>query len=570
MNFKLLIITLALTSGFIGSVFAQQTTGDVSGAAILYEPDPKADADLIKQLKDKAVIIRTQEGSFMIELFPEDAPKHVEHFLKLVESNYYQGTIFHRIIPGFMIQGGDPNTKNPELDRSMWGQGRPDYNIDNEFNTINHVRGIVSMARGQNIDSAGSQFFIVHKDSPHLDGQYTAFGKLIPGTYSFDNLDRIAELDTDNRDAPIDTNIVKIIETQIVDPYQSPFGEPMKSDYIVRDIKTGGGTIQEYKNSKHDVQFTLPYRWSGTHIPTGDFAFLMEPTPMNHSVLKQIEISGFTPQVLVTADERNPRTPADIVILDSDIFSIKSASDPEIISNYLIENMMGTQGHLLTTLQTLETPEGTEQFKLLQIHFTNQETQYSVVYINTVEFFRYEVNAFTQVLRHFILPIDGELQRLDLTTNDGYRAVLDQSKVFEEQTVEEPIQLPTEIGGCLIATASYGSELAPQVQQLRELRDNTVLQTESGAIFMASFNQFYYSFSPAIADYERENTTFKEIVKLTLPPLLTSLTLLQYVDIDSESEMLGYGIAIILLNIGMYFIAPAVLITKIRSFYKLQ
>ena len=116
-------------------------------------------------------------------------------------------------------------------------------------------------------------------------------------------------------------------------------------------------------------------------------------------------------------------------------------------------------------------------------------------------------------------------------------------------------------GGCLIATAAFGSEMAPQVQFLRELRDNTVLQTESGTSFMAGFNQFYYSFSPAIADYERENPVFKEAVKITLTPLLTSLTLLQYVDIDSESEMLGYGIGVILLNIGMYFVAPAVLLS---------
>jgi len=120
-------------------------------------------------------------------------------------------------------------------------------------------------------------------------------------------------------------------------------------------------------------------------------------------------------------------------------------------------------------------------------------------------------------------------------------------------------------GGCLIATAAFGSELSPQVQFLREIRDNTVLQTESGTSFMAGFNQFYYSFSPAVADYERENPVFKEAVKLTLTPLLTSLTLLQYADIDSESEMLGYGIGIILLNIGMYFVAPAVLIMKIRK-----
>jgi len=107
--------------------------------------------------------------------------------------------------------------------------------------------------------------------------------------------------------------------------------------------------------------------------------------------------------------------------------------------------------------------------------------------------------------------------------------------------------------------------MAPQVQFLRELRDNTVLQTESGTSFMTGFNQFYYSFSPYIADYERENPAFKETVKLALTPLLTSLTLLQYVDIDSESEMLGYGIGVILLNIGMYFVAPAVLIMAVRK-----
>jgi hypothetical protein len=120
-------------------------------------------------------------------------------------------------------------------------------------------------------------------------------------------------------------------------------------------------------------------------------------------------------------------------------------------------------------------------------------------------------------------------------------------------------------GGCLIATAAFGSEMAPQVQFLREIRDNTVLQTQSGTTFMTGFNQFYYSFSPTIADYERENSAFKETVKIAITPMLTSLAILNYVDIDSEEEMLGYGIGIILLNIGMYFIAPAIVIFKIRK-----
>ena len=120
-------------------------------------------------------------------------------------------------------------------------------------------------------------------------------------------------------------------------------------------------------------------------------------------------------------------------------------------------------------------------------------------------------------------------------------------------------------GGCLIATAAFGSEMESQVQFLREIRDNTLLQTKSGNVFMTGFNQFYYSFSPAIADYERENPVFKEAVKLTLTPLLTSLTLLNYVDIDTEQEMLGYGIGVILLNIGMYFVVPAVLIMSVKK-----
>ncbi|MEX2191977.1 MAG: CFI-box-CTERM domain-containing protein [Nitrosarchaeum sp.] len=120
-------------------------------------------------------------------------------------------------------------------------------------------------------------------------------------------------------------------------------------------------------------------------------------------------------------------------------------------------------------------------------------------------------------------------------------------------------------GGCLIATAAFGSELAPQVQQLRELRDNTLLQTESGKSFMSSFNDLYYSFSPIIADYERENPLFKETVKIMITPMISSLLILNYVDMDSEASVLGYGISLILLNIGMYFVAPGIVIHRIRK-----
>ena len=131
----------------------------------------------------------------------------------------------------------------------------------------------------------------------------------------------------------------------------------------------------------------------------------------------------------------------------------------------------------------------------------------------------------------------------------------------------EVINQPKEGGGCLIATAAYGSEMAPQVQVLREIRDNKVMSTELGASFMTGFNQFYYSFSPVIADYERENPLFKEAVKIVLTPLVSSLAILDYA--DSEDEILGYGISLIILNFGMYIAAPAIVIYKTRKFVKI-
>ena len=119
-------------------------------------------------------------------------------------------------------------------------------------------------------------------------------------------------------------------------------------------------------------------------------------------------------------------------------------------------------------------------------------------------------------------------------------------------------------GGCLIATAAFGSEMAPQVQHLREIRDEVVMQTESGAAFMAAFNQLYYSFSPSMADLERQHPAFKELVRVAITPMLASLSILDHIPIDSEAEMLGYGTGIILLNVGMYVGLPAAVILKVH------
>jgi hypothetical protein len=134
----------------------------------------------------------------------------------------------------------------------------------------------------------------------------------------------------------------------------------------------------------------------------------------------------------------------------------------------------------------------------------------------------------------------------------------------EKQTQEEIQENNQEGGGCLIATAAFDSELSTQVQMLREVRDTKIMDTKVGGIFTSGFNQFYYSFSPAIADMERQSPLFKEIVKISITPLLATLSLLNNIDIDSEIEMLGVGIGIISLNVGFYFVIPAVVAIKIK------
>jgi hypothetical protein len=147
---------------------------------------------------------------------------------------------------------------------------------------------------------------------------------------------------------------------------------------------------------------------------------------------------------------------------------------------------------------------------------------------------------------------------------------VDQKRIEAKETVEQKAsEVMSEIeetagGGCLIATASFGSELSPQVQQLRELRDNQLLKTESGSAFMESFNGFYYTFSPTIADYERENPVFKESVKLAITPMISSLSILNYVEMDSELDVLAYGTSLIILNIGMYAGVPAIVVMGIK------
>ncbi len=147
------------------------------------------------------IAVSSQEeswGDIVLKFYPDVAPNHAMNFCKLAAQNFYDGTTFHRVIPGFMIQGGDPNSKNP--DRSNHGMGGPGYHIKAEFNNKPHKRGVLSMARAQDPDSAGSQFFICVADASFLDGQYTAFGEVVSG---LELIDRVVNAKRDGRDNPL-------------------------------------------------------------------------------------------------------------------------------------------------------------------------------------------------------------------------------------------------------------------------------------------------------------------------------------------------------------------------------
>jgi peptidyl-prolyl cis-trans isomerase B (cyclophilin B) len=181
--------------GMLVGVALSVSGGEAVGAA------DKAPTSQAETPKGPRAIIKTKFGDIEMKFYPDVAPKHVENFIKLAKSGFYNGTIFHRVIPGFMIQGGDPNTKD-SLKKDIYGQGGPGHTVKAEFggnNPIPHKRGIVSMARAADPDSAGSQFFIVVEDSRFLDGKYSVFGEVTRG---IGVADKIVNLARDERDNP--------------------------------------------------------------------------------------------------------------------------------------------------------------------------------------------------------------------------------------------------------------------------------------------------------------------------------------------------------------------------------
>jgi peptidyl-prolyl cis-trans isomerase B (cyclophilin B) len=482
---------------------------------------------LVGITENPVVVFETNLGNIVIELFPEDAIEHIQNFLHLSSTGYYDNTIFHRIIPGFMIQGGDPNTISGEV--NTWGMGGPDEKLDAEFNTIKHNRGIVSMARSADPNSAGSQFFIVHQDSPHLDGEYTAFGRLA-SEESFQTLDKIAELQTDRSDRPIDPEQVRIIKTTIISDSEVlgyiPFVDPERTGSAKKE--SIGNQI--FESQKLGVRFSAPEGWL---LQQPDTSVTGAP---NVAVVGP-KVDGVNPVISLTIKNIGDQTIDDLIIEKNNVLDEAVYANKLVIINQekVRSNVYQTEAIGNFELDGLEL-----KIKFLEVMIVekSESKSYTFAYSNIFDNFDNEFGKYQETLNSFEL--------------------LSQKNSILKTSTESS----EEGGGCLIATAAYGSELAPQVQMLREIRDNQLMNTESGSAFMTTFNEFYYSFSPIIADYERENPYFKEAVKLAITPIISSLSIME--NAESESEVLSIGISVIALNLAMYLGVPAIVVVGIK------
>ena len=199
MKLPFLLCTLGVFAAVMAGCAQQTNTPPAAAPATNATPAAAAAVPATTTDTNDVAVITTSLGVMVVEFYPDVAPNHVANFKKLAKSGFYDGTCFHRVIKGFMIQGGDPNTKD-DSKKDTWGMGGPGYTINAEFNSKHHARGILSMARTSDPNSAGSQFFICHGDAGFLDGQYTVFGNLIKG---FDVLDKIATTPTEPGDRPV-------------------------------------------------------------------------------------------------------------------------------------------------------------------------------------------------------------------------------------------------------------------------------------------------------------------------------------------------------------------------------
>lgn len=478
------------------------------------------------QTSDDLVILHTEQGRLVIELFPDDAPNHVANFASLAADGFYDGTLFHRIIQGFMIQGGDPNTRpDSGAPQSSWGTGGPETNVAAEFNDIMHNRGIVSMARSSQPDSAGSQFFIVHHDSNFLDGQYTVFGRLATQE-SYQTLDAIALAETDTNDRPLRPDSARVIVAEVMTKSQAAASglnlldqdppERVQSIDDMSNVQSGA-----YMNEDLNMSITFPEGWviqtaGGDGLP---------------DIVAVGPLTGILPaNIAVYAENATDRSLDSIIeskLADLETYAERGTLD---ILNQELVTINDREAFVLDAAEIITIAGQPAEVRYREVTLVASGTVYTFLYSNEARNFDASLSLFEESLQSF--------------------------DVLEEESDDQP-ELPLG-GGCLIATAAFGSEISPQIQQLRELRDNHLVRTAAGSGFVEWFNTIYYSFSPHVADYQRENPIFREMVQLSITPMISVLSLLNHVSLDTETEVVAYGSAVILLVLLSY-LGPALI-----------
>jgi peptidyl-prolyl cis-trans isomerase B (cyclophilin B) len=392
------------------------------------------------------------------------------------------------------------------------------------------------MARSADPNSAGSQFFIVHKDSNFLDEQYTAFGRIVTEE-SFQTLDKIALVETGEKDIPVNTEQVRITKAELV--LRSDVSDLLElpdPERITTPITSSSGS-QHYENKELDIVFDVPEGW-----------LLQQPEKTDENspdvVAVGPKVGLVNPVISLTISNAKGKSLDDLIQEKTEFLKTALASgNLEIISQEK-STINGKQVY------------ATDAKGFFQSDGQSYNVQFKEVIISTSE--KFYVFAYSNGVDNF----NDQISRFDESVN-SFKIISESIK--ETESYVDFGETEKKGGGCLIATATYGSELAPQVQQLRELRDNSLLQTASGTSFMAGFSQFYYSFSPTIADWERENPIFKEVVKIAITPMLSTLSIMTLAEDGSEAEVLGLGISVIALNIGMYFVAPVMIIHRLRK-----
>ena len=382
--------------------------------------------------QDPVIIFETELGTIVIELFVADATEHTKNFISLSTSGFYDGTVFHRIIPGFMIQGGDPNTIDG--DPNIWGQGGPDDKLNAEFNSIKHNRGIVSMARSADPNSAGSQFFIVHENSNFLDGEYTAFGR-IASEESFKTLDKIAAVQTGVSDRPANPEQVRILKAELI-PRELildiiPYVEPERTGEVI--TSTGN---QIFENQELDISFSAPEGWllqrsdKTSNNPNAPDVAAVGP-----------EIDGINPVISLTIENITDKTLDDLITEKNNVLAeVVYQNKLEILSQEKIKSNV----YETIAIGNFEVDNEILKIKFSEVLMLVDEKSYTFAYSNTL-------NNFDNQLPNF------------QNTIDSFK-ILSQDNTIMKSSTDNSSE---EGGGCLIATAAYGSELAPQVQMLR-------------------------------------------------------------------------------------------------------